>query len=77
LWAEAAVLDHHPDAASRLERSRLVVRDNPIATAIVDRAAAIHAGDYRSLDRLAITFAQLGCWYQQERTSLLSLRPHE
>jgi predicted ATPase/DNA-binding CsgD family transcriptional regulator len=77
LWAEAAVLDHHPDTAFRLERSRLVVRDNPIATAIVDRAAAIHAGEYGNLDRLATTFAQLGCPYQQERTSLLSLRPHQ
>ena len=45
LWAEAAVLAHHPDAAARIERSRHAARDNPIATAIVERAAAIATGD--------------------------------
>ena len=45
LWAEAAVLDRHPDAAARIERSRHAARDNPIAAAMVERAAAIAAGD--------------------------------
>ena len=81
LWAEAAVLDHHPDAAARIERSRHAARDNPIATAIIERAAAINAGDRDTLVRLAITFAQLGCPYQQARTAQLAVgllaRQHE
>jgi hypothetical protein len=75
LWAEAGVLDHQPDAAARLERSRHAARDNPIATAIVERAAAIAAGDHDALARLAITFAQLGCPYQQARTGHIAARP--
>jgi hypothetical protein len=68
LWAEAAVLDHRDDAAIRIERSRHAARDNPIATAMVERAAAISTGDLDTLVRLAATFAQLGCPYQQART---------
>ena len=75
LWAEAAVLDHHPDAAARIERSRGAARDNPIATAIIERAAAINAGDRDTLVRLAITFAQLGCPYQQARTGQIAAGP--
>jgi hypothetical protein len=75
LWAEAAVLDHHPDAATRVERSRQAARDNPIATAMVDRATAIATGDRDTLVRLAITFAQLGCPYQQARTGRIAAGP--
>jgi hypothetical protein len=46
-------------------------RDNPIATGIVERAAAIAAGDRDALARLAVTFARLGCPYQQARTDRL------
>ncbi len=31
LWAEAAVLTGHADAAARIERARLVTLDNPVA----------------------------------------------
>ena len=72
LWAEAAVLDHHPEAGTRIDRSRHVARDNPIATAIVERAEAIATGDRDALVRLAITFAQLGCPYQQARTGRIA-----
>jgi predicted ATPase/DNA-binding CsgD family transcriptional regulator len=72
LWAEAAVLDHHPDAADRIARSRHAARDNPIAAAMVERAEAIAAGDRNRLTRLAITFAQLGCPYQQARTGRIA-----
>jgi hypothetical protein len=72
LWAEAAGLDDHPDAAERIGRSRHAARDNPIATAIVERAAARAARDYDRLVRFAITFAQLGCPYQQARTGRLA-----
>ena len=45
LWAEAAVLAHTADAHDRIRRARRATRDNPIATAIVERAAALAAGD--------------------------------
>ena len=72
LWAEAAALDHHPDAAARIVRSRRAARDNPIAAAMVERAGAIATGDRDALVRLAITFAQLGCPYQQARTGRIA-----
>jgi predicted ATPase/DNA-binding CsgD family transcriptional regulator len=72
LWAEAAVLGNHADAAARIERSRHAARDNPIAAAIVERAEAIAAGDHETLVGLVVTFAQLGCPYQQARTGLLA-----
>jgi hypothetical protein len=75
LWAEAAVLADHPDAVARVERSRPVVRDNPIASAIVERAAAVATGDRQSLVHLTITFARLGCPYQQARTGQLAAEP--
>jgi predicted ATPase/DNA-binding CsgD family transcriptional regulator len=75
LWAEAAVLEGHADAAVRIERSRHAARDNPIATAMVERAAAINNGDREALLRLAITFARLGCPYQQARTARIAARP--
>jgi len=72
LWAEAAVLAGRPDAAERVDRSRYAARDNPIATAIVERADALAARDHGRLVRFAITFAQLGCPYQQARTGKLA-----
>jgi hypothetical protein len=75
LWAEAAVLGHHDDAAARIERSRHAARDNPIATAIVERSAAIATGDVDKLVGLTITFARLGCPYQQARTARLASGP--
>ena len=75
LWAEAGVLDRRPDAAGRIARGRRATRDNPIAAAIVDRAEAIAAGDRDTLVRLAITFAQLGCPYQQARTGQIAAGP--
>ena len=75
LWAEAAVLVGRTDAAIRIERSRHHARDNPIATAMVERAAAINTSDREALVRLAITFAGLGCPYQQARTARLAAGP--
>ena len=40
LWVEAAVLGRHGDASERIERGHHAARDNPIASAIVGRAAA-------------------------------------
>ena len=67
LWAEAAVLAGHPDAAARIGRARLATMGNPIATAIVDRAAAL-AGDRDGLVPAAAALAAAGCRYQWART---------
>jgi len=75
LWAEAAVLDHLDDAADRVERGRRAARNNPVATAMVERAAAIAAGDRDTLARLTVAFARLGCPYQQARTARLASAP--
>jgi predicted ATPase/DNA-binding CsgD family transcriptional regulator len=72
LRVEAAVLGHHPDAAGRIERSQHATRDNPIASAIVERAVAIAAADRQALAGLAVTFARLDCPYQQARTGRLA-----
>src|SRR5262245_53469801 len=69
LWAEAAVLDHRDDAAARIERSRHAARDNPIAAAMVERAAAVAAGDRDALVKLTVTFGRRGCPYQKARTA--------
>jgi predicted ATPase/DNA-binding CsgD family transcriptional regulator len=73
LWAEAAVLSGHPDAAARVDRARLMAADNPIATAIVDRAAALsgragQAGDRDGLTAAATALQDAGCHYQFART---------
>jgi predicted ATPase/DNA-binding CsgD family transcriptional regulator len=68
-WAEAAVLSGHADAAGRVERARVAAAGNPIATAIVDRAAALDGQAGR--DGLIIAAAALqdaGCRYQWART---------
>jgi hypothetical protein len=74
VWAEAAVLDGHADARIRVERSRHEARDNPIASAMVERAHAIATGDRAALSQLTVAFAQLGCPYQQTRTGRLMAR---
>jgi predicted ATPase/DNA-binding CsgD family transcriptional regulator len=72
LWAEAAVLGHRADTADRIGRARHATRDNPIASAMVDRAAALAAGDRAAVEALAAAFGSLGCPYQQERTRVLA-----
>jgi predicted ATPase len=67
LWAEAAVLTGHPEATARIGRARLVTRDNPVAAAIVDRAAAL-AGDRGALVPAAAALEAAGCRYQWART---------
>jgi hypothetical protein len=67
LWAEAAVLAGHPDAAARIHRARLATVDNPVATAIVDRAGAL-AGDRGGLHPAAAALEAAGCRYQWART---------
>jgi predicted ATPase/DNA-binding CsgD family transcriptional regulator len=71
-WAEAAVLADSDDAPARLARARHAARDNPIASAIVERAAAIAANDPTAVENLAATFEALGCPYQQARSHTLA-----
>src|SRR4029079_2577427 len=56
LWAEAAVLGCADDRRDRVARARGATRDNPIASAIVERAAAIEVGDLGQLNASATTF---------------------
>jgi predicted ATPase/DNA-binding SARP family transcriptional activator len=67
LWAEAAVLTGHEDAVGRIRRARQMMTENPIAAAIVDRAAAL-AGDGTALAAAADALAAAGCRYQWART---------
>jgi hypothetical protein len=80
LWAEAAVLTGHPDAAGRIRRARLATWDNPVAAAIVARAGAL-AGDRDGQHPAALNQAALhpaaaalqaaGCRYQWARTLVI------
>ena len=73
LWAEAAVLSGDPDAVARIARARPLAVDNPIATAIVDRAEALARGDgdRDGLSALATALCGAGCRYQCARTLLM------
>ncbi|WP_246122945.1 ATP-binding protein [Actinoallomurus bryophytorum] len=73
LWAEAAVLSGHREAADRIRRARLATAGNPIATAIVDRTAALttHGGDRDGLTAAAAALSDAGCRYQWARTLVL------
>jgi predicted ATPase/DNA-binding winged helix-turn-helix (wHTH) protein len=68
LWAEAAVLAELDDRRERLESARFIVGRNPIASAIVDRAAAIDTGDRVGLLSAADALGAAGCRYQHART---------
>jgi predicted ATPase/DNA-binding CsgD family transcriptional regulator len=72
LWAEAAVLAGRPDAAERIERARLSVAANPVAAAMVDRAAALAAGDIDGLAAAAAALGPTGCRYQWARTLVMA-----
>ena len=70
VWAEAAAVLGRADAAARIDRARLVTMDNPIAAAIVDRAAAL-TGDRDGLISAAAALELAGCRYQWARTLVL------
>jgi predicted ATPase/DNA-binding CsgD family transcriptional regulator len=72
LHAEAAVLAGRDDAAARVEQARPMVAANPTATALVERAAALLAGDTDRLAGLADDLATTGCRYQWARTLVLA-----
>jgi hypothetical protein len=70
LWAEAAALSGHEDAAARIQRARSATAGNPTATAIVDRAAALDGrdGERDGLTAAAAALEDAGCRYQWART---------
>jgi len=72
LRAEAAVLAGHPDASRHLTAARPIVAGNPIATAILDRAAALLEDHHERLPTIAAAFETAGCPYQQARTLILA-----
>jgi hypothetical protein len=72
VWAEAGVFAALPDRRDRLDRARFVVRSNRIASAIVERAAAVDAGDTEGLLATADAFAAAGCRYQYARSLVLA-----
>lgn len=77
LRAEAAVLSDHPDAAHHLAAARPIVAGNPIAGAILDRAATMLGDDHESLLATATAFETAGCPYQRARTLILAGRDTE
>jgi hypothetical protein len=76
VWAEAAVMAGHPDAAERLAVARTIAAPNPTASAMVERAAALAAGERDRLAGLAATLAGEGCRYQAARTLILAGGAH-
>jgi predicted ATPase len=72
VWAEAAVLAHLPDRRDRLDRARFVVRANPIAAAVVERAVALDTGDRDALLAAAAALDAAGCPFQRARTLVLA-----
>jgi predicted ATPase/DNA-binding CsgD family transcriptional regulator len=76
LWAEAAVLAGHPEAAERLAVARPMAAPNPTTAAMVERAAALAAGAPDRLVDLAATLEDAGCRYQAARTLVLAGGPH-
>jgi predicted ATPase/DNA-binding CsgD family transcriptional regulator len=76
LWAEAAVLARLPDAAERIERARLSVAANPVAAAMVDRAAALADADADRLAAAAAALEPTGCAYQWARTLVMAGGEH-
>ncbi len=71
-WAEAAVLARSPDVPDRLRRARLATAGNPIAAAIVSRAAGLAGSDRRELLAAATVLRDAGCRYQWARTLIFA-----
>ena len=68
VWAEAGVLAGLPDRRARLDRARFVVRENPVAAALVERAAAFESATTRRCSRSRRALDAAGCPYQRART---------
>ncbi|MEV0824530.1 ATP-binding protein [Nonomuraea rubra] len=76
LRTEAAVLAGNPGARDSLTEARTIVAGNPVAGAIVERAAALLDGDEQALLATANAFETAGCRYQSARTMVLAGGDH-
>jgi hypothetical protein len=72
LRAEAAVLAGHPDGKQHLSSAAEIIAGNPVAGAIVDRAAALRDDDHDRLVATAAAFEAADCPYQRARTLILA-----
>jgi len=70
------VLAGDPAATDRIERARRCAEGNPIAVAMIDRAAAFAAGDSEAMLAAAERLSAAGCRYQWARTLVLAGDPH-
>jgi len=83
LWAEAAVLAGLADGPERVRRARLLTQENPVADALVTRAAGLVElgdGNPRARDHLvaaASALHDLGARYQWARTLVMLGGPDE
>jgi hypothetical protein len=66
--AEAAVLSGHPGAAAWVRRARLASAGNPLAAAVVGRAAALAGASRPKLLAAASALLAAGSRYQWART---------
>jgi predicted ATPase/DNA-binding CsgD family transcriptional regulator len=66
--AEAAALAESPDLGPLLTKAAVAARANPVAAALVRRAAALARGDHDEVADLAATFDDLGAHYQRDRS---------
>jgi hypothetical protein len=72
VWAEAGVLAGEPDAAERIDSVRATTAENPVTAALVERAAALAAGDRAGVRATADALEAAGCRYQWARSLLLA-----
>jgi hypothetical protein len=73
-WAEAAALAECPDLDRRLEAATVAARGNPVAEALVRRAAALAHGDKEKVAASAATFDDSRAPSQRDRSLQLSQR---
>ncbi|MEV4284866.1 LuxR C-terminal-related transcriptional regulator [Nonomuraea bangladeshensis] len=76
LRTEAVVLAGDPGARRHVTGARAAVAGNPVAEALVARAAAVLDGDRDALLATADAFDAAGCPYQSARTLLLAGGEH-
>jgi predicted ATPase/DNA-binding CsgD family transcriptional regulator len=69
--AEAVALIRGPDLDHELTRAALATQGNPVATALVRRAAALARDDHTGLAALATVLDDLGAHYQRDRSRQL------
>jgi len=74
-WAEAAVLAGEPDAVDRIAAIRGTTAENAVTAALVQRSAALAAGDRSGVLAAAHALEAAGCHYQWARSLLLAGGP--